>query len=178
MPGYVFLLVFRFVSWGSNKNDLRHTVFSSIIGSFIIKTTFDILFDSFNEYFSRNPAPYSMLLFLFSVMFGYSLAILIRSDLWHYLSLRFNISRSPNTNVWNDIVKPGVWIKIYMKDGITTYLGQIVICEENNREPIIVLARYQLVNTKGEVILDYSDDDKEFIVLNMKDFEKAKLTVT
>ena len=49
------------------------------------------------------------------------------------------------------------------------------MCEENCREPIVVLAKYQLVNRKGDIIIDNSNCGKEFIILNLKDFERAEL---
>jgi len=80
-----------------------------------------------------------------------------------------------NQTVKNDIFKRYAWIRIYLNDGVTTYLGQMLMCEENCREPIAVLATYQLVNRKGDIIIDNSNCNREFIILNLKDFERAEL---
>jgi len=160
------------VSWQYGKRELKHILLVSVVINFIVKTIFDILI---GQCLVSNIQLYTCLLFLVAITSAYLIALLSRSKLWENICKWLEVNRTQNTYIWNDIFKRDAWIRIYLKDGVTTYLGQILMCEENCREPIVVLARYQLVNRKGDIIIDNSNCDKEFIILNLKDFERAEL---
>ena len=51
-----------------------------------------------------------------------------------------NNHRTTNENIWDDIIKTGMFLQIYMKDGIS-YLGMYRKSESFEREPFILLSR-------------------------------------
>lgn len=173
VPGYVFISVYNHVAWRYCKRGLRHILLSSIVVSFVLKNIFDIVF---SWYFDEPTSLYTVSIFLFSIATAYLLAVLGRSRTWDSVCNILKIDRTQSDCIWNDVFKRDAWVRVYLKDGITTYLGQIVTCEENSREPIIILGRYQLISTDGEIIIDNSSNPKEFMILNLRDFERAKLT--
>ena len=86
-----------------------------------------------------------------------------------------HIDRTTNENIWQDTIKDNTWVRVFMKDG-TSYLGYYRYGESNQREPIIVLGMYQKLNSKANVIIDNSQNPKELIMLNTRDFEKIEIT--
>ena len=67
-----------------------------------------------------------------------------------------------------------MFLRIYMKDG-TSYLGIYRKSENFEREPFILLSRYQEFNKDNRIIKDYFDNTNKFILLNTKDFERIKI---
>ena len=172
MPGFICIYIFRYVAWDFNERELKHVFLGSVVISFVIKTIFDVFAISLSI---DNLHFYTVLLFICSVVSSYASAILVRSKIFAFLCEKMKIYRTPNKQIWNDILKISSIVRVHLKDGITTYMGQITLLEENCREPIIVIRRYQLLNTDGEVIINNNDDDKEFMILNLKDFERIEL---
>jgi hypothetical protein len=50
------------------------------------------------------------------------------------------------------------------------------MCGENSDYPILILRRYQILGENGKVLVDYSNDFKQELILRMDDFEIAELT--
>ena len=44
--------------------------------------------------------------------------------------------------------------------------------EEANREPIMVLSHYQLIDHTGKILIGHSKSLTEKIILNLKDFDR------
>jgi hypothetical protein len=171
-PGFVFIAIFKYVALRYEKYELKHFIFSAVAGSYIMKTLFDTFIA---RYFFTDPNIYSLLLISFAGVLAYCVAVSSRSKAWEFICGKLGIYRTNNANIWNDLFKREAWVRIYLKDGENTYIGQIFMCEENQREPIIVLGGYQHVKINGKVLADYSDNDKEFIILNLKDFDRIQM---
>lgn len=62
-----------------------------------------------------------------------------------------------------------------MKDG-SSYLGQFMYGEQSKSEPILVLGTYQKINNEGDVVIDNSQNPKELIMVNTKDFDRIEIT--
>ncbi len=67
------------------------------------------------------------------------------------------------------------WVRVFMKDG-SSYLGQYRYGEPFKSEPIIALINYQKLDKDSDVVIDYSQNKNELILLNTKDFEKIEIT--
>lgn len=93
------------------------------------------------------------------------------NDILHEL----HIGRTTNDNIWKDAIKPYTWVRVFMKDG-SSYLGQFAKGESFQREPIILLSTYQKLDEDGDIVLDHSQDAKEFILVNTKDFDRVEIT--
>lgn len=88
---------------------------------------------------------------------------------------KIHINRTLNENICDDVIRPNTWIRVFMKDG-TSYLGQYKYGETFKSEPIIVLYTYQKLNSNSEVIIDYSHNSNELIMINTKDFDRIEIT--
>ena len=86
-----------------------------------------------------------------------------------------HIGRTTNTNIWDDVIRPYTWVRVFMKDG-SSYLGQYRYGEPFKSEPIIVLATYQKLDKDTDVVIDNSKNINEFIMINTKDFDRIEIT--
>lgn len=113
--------------------------------------------------------------FIVSAFLGILVGKIISHRWFNNLLHTLHIGRTTNENIWDDVIKPGVWLRIFMKDG-SSYLGQYRHGEPFKSEPIIVLETYQKLDKDGDVVIDNSQILTEKIMLNTKDFEKIELT--
>jgi hypothetical protein len=95
-------------------------------------------------------------------------------------SLKKNVNimkgkRTWNKFIWHDIFELDSWICLKLKGNSRWYLGMICLCEQNERDPLIMLNRYQVLDDKREVLIDYSKDLKRKLVIKTKDLEIAEL---
>ena len=88
---------------------------------------------------------------------------------------KLHIGRTTNENIWDDVIKPYAWVRVFMKDG-SSYLGQYRYGEPFKSEPIIVLATYQKLDQDTDVVIDNSQNPNELIMLNTKDFDRIEIT--
>lgn len=88
---------------------------------------------------------------------------------------KLHIGRTTNTNIWDDVIKPYTWVRVFMKDG-TSYMGQYRYGEPFKSEPIIALATWQKFNKDVDIVIDNSHKLNELIMLNTKDFDRIEIT--
>jgi len=173
--GYVFLKVYEFVRANETSIEYGQTIFRSIVCSYVIKTIFDLVT---NDLFTSNTA-YTPLLLLFAVVLGYVSALVIKSKGLEAFLLSTKTNRTVNKNIWIDIFSVDGDVRLYTNDGKYIYEGCFETCEEDTREPLIVLKRYQkkkIEDEKEMIIVDYTDDDKQMIVINTKDIGVIEMT--
>ena len=97
---------------------------------------------------------------------------------WFNNLLRFlHIERTTNANIWDDLIKPGTWLHIYLKDG-TSFYGEYYYGEPFEKEPLIALWKYDHFDKDNNLILSTKDDRNSLILLNTKDFEKLYIVYT
>ena len=87
---------------------------------------------------------------------------------------KIHIGRTTNNNIWDDVIKPYTWVRVFMKDG-TSYFGQYRYGEPFKSEPVIVLATYQKLDEDTDIVIDHSNDSNEFIMINTKDFDRIEI---
>ena len=170
--GYVFIIIYRFIAFKSPSQKLDNTIFKSVVVSYLLK----IIFDYFRgEWLSDNIILYTIILLLYSAILAYIVGIVSKSRKFSRLLLCIGIDRTPNDNIWTDIIRDNMWVRVYLKSRNVSYLGQYKYGEDFEREPIIVLSTYQLLDEYSQPIADYTNDPKSFIVLNTKDFEHIEI---
>ena len=176
VQGYIFISVFSWIVFQKKSNDIDHIVLRSIAASFVLKTVYDGIL-AVVRLDIQDSSTYLIILIVCSTIGAYLLAVLCNTTWFNGLLLKIGIKRTVNSNIWNDVIKTDVWVRVYLKSNPElTYLGQYLYGEEFEREPIIVLANYQLIDTSGNIIIDYSQNPNEKIMLNTKDFERIELT--
>ena len=119
--------------------------------------------------------PYVFLLLIFAVVFGYISARVVPSKFVRWVRSKLKISRTPNENIWDDIIKDDPWARVWRKDSACSYMGQIKYIENYAREPIIVLHRYQYLDEDGEPLIDHSDEPERSVMLNLSGFGRIEL---
>lgn len=136
-------------------------------------TLFDIFVQKYGIIFnSQNERVVSY--FLVSALSGFVIGKIVSSRKFNQLLYKLHIDRTTNENIWDDVIRPCTWLRIYQKDG-TSYLGQYRYGEPHKSDPIIVLETYQMIDADDDVVIDNSQDLSRAIVLNTKDFEKIEV---
>lgn len=173
VQGYIFLSIYNFILF--RTVELKHTFFKSVVISFVLKTIFDgMLF-----ILAINVEIYSILyfisIFIFSAIVAFIISIIVQSKWFSKLLLKIGIKRTMNQNIWDDIIRPNCWLMVYSNDGKRVHYGQYKYGEENKSEPIIALMHYQVRDMDDNVLCDYTQDDNEIVLLNLKNFERIEI---
>lgn len=173
--GYIFLSAYYWISFKDNK-DFTNLVIKSIASSFILKSLYELIIQRFNIVFSSELLKIVVLV-LISGIAGLVIGRLTSDRRFNLLLHKLHIGRTTNTNIWDDVIKPYTWVRVFMKDG-SSYLGQYRYGEPFKSEPIIVLATYQKLDKDTDVVIDNSQNMNELIMLNTKDFDRIEITYT
>ena len=99
-PGYVFVAILGYITGRDGKVELKHVVFRSIVGSFIVKTVFDLIF--------RLPVGQlwnTVILIAVSAILAYAFGIFFHSPIYDKVRMFLKIERTFNKGVWEDILK-------------------------------------------------------------------------
>lgn len=171
--GYVYLVAYYWISFKDNK-DFKNLIIKSIATSYLLTTLFDTVISKF-DIVIKNEYHRVIGYFLFSAILGLVIGRLISHRWFNLLLHKLHIGRTTNENIWDDVIKPGTWLRVFMKDG-SSYLGQYRYGEPFKSEPIVVLATYQKLNKDTDIVIDNSTKSEELIMLNTKDFEKIEIT--
>lgn len=112
--------------------------------------------------------------FIISAILGFVIGKIITHRYFNLILHKLHIGRTTNTNIWDDVIKPYTWIRVFMKDG-SSYLGQYRYGEPFKSEPIIVLSSYQKLDKDTDIVIDNSQKMNELIMLNTKDFDRIEI---
>lgn len=172
IPGYIFLSLYYWISF-IPTNEFEHLIIKSVAASYVLDLLLDFITNIFRLKYTTSQK--MLLLIIFSSILGIISGKIIHCNMFNEFLRKSHIDRTTNENIWQDTIKDNTWVRVFMKDG-TSYLGYYRYGESNQREPIIVLGMYQKLNSKANVIIDNSQNPKELIMLNTRDFEKIEIT--
>ena len=173
--GYVFLATYYWISFKDN-NDFNNLLIKSIAANYLLTSIYDLFIARYHITFSHTH--YKVIFyFLVSASLGFILGKIISHRWFNFMLHRLHIGRTTNENVWDDVIKPCTWVRIFMKDG-SSYLGQYRYGEPFKSEPIIVLSTYQKLDNDSDIVIDNSQNMNELIMVNTKDFEKIEIIYT
>ena len=169
----MFLVSYYWISFKDNK-DFNNLLIKSIAASYLLTNLYDIFIIRFNILFESD---YHKVVayFCMSTVLGFLIGKITYHRYFNLLLHRLHIGRTTNENIWDDVIKPYTWIRIFMKDG-SSYLGQYRYGEPFKSEPIIVLATYQKLDHDTDIVIDNSQNPNELIMLNTKDFDRIEIT--
>ena len=173
--GYVFLVAYYWISFKDNK-DFNNLLIKSIAASYLLTSIYDLFIEIYNIAFS-NEYYKVIIYFTVSAVLGFAVGKIISHRQFNLLLHKLHIGRTTNENIWDDVIKPYTWIRVFMKDG-SSYLGQYRYGEPFKSEPIIVLATYQKLDKDTDIVIDNSQNMNELIMLNTKDFDRIEITYT
>ncbi len=171
--GYIYLTTYYWITFKDNTN-FNNLFIKSVAVSFILKTIFEVITYRFNINFQSNILKTFMFVFA-SACLGLIIGKITVHKYFNLLLHKMHIGRTTNTNIWDDVIKPYTWVRVFMKDG-SSYLGQYRYGEPFKSEPIIVLATYQKLDEDTDVVIDNSKNINEFIMINTKDFDRIEIT--
>lgn len=173
--GYVFLVAYYWISFKDNK-DFNNLLIKSIAASYLLTSIYDLFIEKCNITFS-NKYYKVIVYFAISAILGFIIGKIISHRQFNHLLHKLHVGRTTNENIWDDIIKPYTWIRVFMKDG-SSYLGQYRYGEPFKSEPIIVLTTYQKLDKDTDIVIDNSQNMNELIMLNTKDFDRIEITYT
>lgn len=137
-------------------------------------TLYDIIVEKYHITF--NNEYYKVVCYFgISAILGLIAGKITSHNLFNMLLHKLHVGRTTNSNIWDDVIKPYTWVRVFMKDG-SSYLGQYRYGEPFKSEPIIVLATYQKLDSDTDIVIDNSQNPNEFIMLNTKDFDRIEIT--
>lgn len=113
--------------------------------------------------------------FFVSAILGFLIGKIISHRWFNNILHKLHIGRTTNENIWDDVIKPYTWVRVFMDDG-SSYHGQFRYGEPFKSEPIIALATWQKLDADVDVVIDNSQNPNELILLNTKDFVKIEIT--
>lgn len=167
------MYAYRWASFIKIKNS-KIFIIESMVVNYILTIFYDATILNLipNQYIENIEV--DIFLYVFTLILGLVLGKFTHSMYFGNLLNKFHLGRTLNENIWNDVIKSGTVLRIYMKDG-SSYMGQYCKSEEHTREPLILLTNYQKWNKNDEIVLDYFDDKDRFVLLNTKDFESIRI---
>ena len=173
--GYIFLSAFYWVTYRDNAdNTFKYMIVKSIIVNYILVSFYSVVLSRIGIVIIYSPKQI-IFLSLLSGFLGLIIGSIIRAEWFGNLLLKLHISRTFNSNIWDDVLKKDTWVRVYMKDG-TSYFGCFMYSEDYEREPIIVLSTYRKYNAATEEVLNYTDKPEELIMLNTANFDRIEIT--
>ena len=177
VPGYLFLSVYRYILY-KDENTVSQTaniLLNSIIASFVLSPLYNGLLSLFHSNWGTSDYTYLIYVFVFCVLTGYLSASTITSRKASMLFEAVKINRTVHQNIWNDVLKPDMWIRIWLKESDKSYYGQVKYRENYGREPLIVLEYYQFLDEHATAIIDHTSDPKRTVLLNLTLFERIEM---
>lgn len=170
--GYIFLAIYRFIAFKQEKTTEKYSLLKSVVISAIIKSIFDCI-----PVTAKLDIFYTPVLCITCAILGFVCGKLIRWKKLHSLLSFLKIQRTPNENIWDDVIKDGqnCWVRLRSpKIDNLQYLGIFKYGEEFKSEPIIAISNYQVLDMNGNVITDYSNTTN-ILMLNTRNFEKIEI---
>lgn len=172
VPGYIFLTIYQWIRF-KDGDTLKNIVLKSIVISYVIRILIKISIRELHIEITGESIFVGICIVL-SIISSALLSVIVSSRTYNKLLRRLNISRTTNKNIWDDVYQDGTALKIYQEDG-SFYARHLKFCEENQREPLVVLSRYGLFDKENNILIDKTEDNSEKIMLNTKDFKKIEI---
>ncbi len=173
--GYVFLVSYYWISFKDNR-DFNNLLIKSIAASYLLTSIYDLFVEKYKIAFNNEYCKV-ILYFIISAFLGFTIGKVISHRWFNWMLHKLHIGRTTNDNVWDDVIKPYTWVRVFMNDG-SSYLGQYRYGEPFKSEPIIVLATYQKLDKDTNIVIDNSKNLNELIMLNTRDFDRIEITYT
>ena len=119
--GYIFLSAYYWISF-VRQNSYKNFIIKSVIANYILKNFYKITFFQFISNKYENRPIVVILLCVITFVIALILGEVLHTTWFNDKLIKLHIYRSTNENIWDDIIKTGMFLRIYMKDG-TSYLG-------------------------------------------------------
>lgn len=175
MYGFIFIFIYRWISH-KDYQTAKYTLVQSIIANYLL-VNFYMHLSKFRYlgFINHNTLiSYIIMSFLFGLICGR----IIYSESYNEILRDLHLGRDTRDNIWQGVIKNGTWLRVFTNDPDITYLGCVDNYEDKTSDPKIILKHYQIVNLKGDVIADHSQNDNECVVISAKSFDRIEVIYT
>lgn len=124
-------------------------------------------------------SPWDNIVFISSVtLLAFCASKIFDSVFFRNIFKKIKINRTFNKNIWHDIMdkEHTVWADIRSKTLKRHYYGEIVLIEDFEKYPRILLSRYTIYDKDNEVIEDYDNDPTKRIFIDTSLYDDIRLT--
>ncbi len=168
--GYLFITIYRFVSYKDRINDVEHFLLSSLTVGFIIKN----VLTKFNQ---NSDLVYIVICGITAYLLALLNSFLNTNDKIINVLQTLRINRTNTPNIWYDFLPPiskAIVLKLTDTDNEICYVGCCTNVEEGEHQPFIVLSRYRKQKITGEILIDCSNDTESCVILNTENFSSIE----
>jgi len=182
VPGYIAIVIKKYFRSETTKDE-KHTVFMSIITSYLIKLLLDIIMYLINGVWFKFLNGVTTIILskeieiisalTGAVIVGFVLTILpeLRLSIWLRTRI-FKTKKIPYSSVWTSVMNKNnkKWARVYMKDLDLGYVGKLKEFSLSSEEKEIYLLAYtSFKKSDFSLIDDYSQSNVNSVYINCKD---------
>lgn len=167
--GYLFILTFSFISLRKKVDDINGVFCVSLSIGFALKA---ILCAAVKIRFSYYVNIVGFL--AFSAVLGCVVGRVLDCKWLKKILKKMQIHRSINENLWHDIIdidKKTMWIRAVSWERNQVIVGILVMVEEFQRYPQLVLQQYQIFDLEGKLTEDYIERPNQHILIRSENFD-------
>lgn len=166
VPGYIFFSVYNFVM--IRKTEISHKLVSGIIASYIIVSLFNALVCLFGNVVSNEPLYYvGLMVFSFAIALG--IGFIFRAKQVRTLLDKIGIEATFSGSIWDDVVQPGSWVVLYMRDTDDVFYGYYEYIQDHADKPLIALSAVEVYNKAGDLITSCDGIEDRVMIFDTKD---------
>lgn len=170
--GYLYLKIYNFVSYAKEEKNYEYMFLKSIVCGTVLNETVG----SLTEYIIK---PWSTIVFIISVIIiSIVLSKTMNSIVFRSILKKFNICRTFNQNIWHDLAdrNHSVWVDLRSTQLKRHYYGLLVLVEDFEKYPRIVLSRYTIYDKDNNIIEDYDKEPTQRIFIDTSLYDDIRLT--
>lgn len=171
--GYLFILIFSFISLRKKIGDINSIFCVSLSIGVAIKS---VLCSVIKIRFSYHVNIAGLL--IFSVALGGVVGYFVNSKFCRNILKKMHINRSANENIWHDIIdvdKKTMWIRAVNMERDQVIVGILVMVEEFERFPQLLLQQYQVFDLEGNLIEDYTGSANRQVLIKTDNLERIDI---
>lgn len=177
LPGYIFIGTINFIVNKKDKED-KNVILKSLVISYIVVNTEKLLFKCVGINFDISSPSSVIFSFVFTIIIAYICSMIIDKESSNIILKKLKIARSFKSDVIADITdfELGMWIKVFVNSEKVIYVGKLRRFEQiEDTNYIIVLSNFILYKYSGDELVNYHDDDTEWVMLSLKDNYRIEL---
>lgn len=178
LPGYVFISIVNFIVNKKDKED-KNLILKSLIISYIVVNIEKLLFEFIGIQFDISSAGSIIFSFVFTIVIAYIYSMIADKESSNIILKKLKIARSFKSDIIADITdfELGMWIKVFVSSEKVIYVGKLRRFEQTtDTSYTIVLSNFILYKySGGDALVNYYDDDTEWVMLSLKDNYRIEL---
>lgn len=168
------MFIFNFITSAKNPKEYQHMIVRSLLVGYVLTIGYHIVPSATgnNEYIDI------FLFIIITIILAYFSGRLWISNLLSNIFKKLKISATLNEYLWYDIEdksdKP-LWVRIVIVSQNLDLTGQLVMFEEYQRKPMIILGYYIRKDLEGNTKEDCSNDPTQRVVIDTEKCDRIEL---